>query len=411
MFIPSPASRMVLTACLALACGLPAAQANTATSAPALALAAPASAAQSHAVTAPALTARAWLVLDATSGQVLGGQNARTRIEPASLTKIMTAYVVFQALAAKEITLQQQVTISTRAWKVAPGSSRMFLEPGNQVTVDALLYGLMVQSGNDAAVALAETVSGSVEAFVARMNTQAQALGLADTHFNSPSGLPDPLTYSTAADLGTLAARMSRDFGQTARRYDTTREYTYNKIRQTNRNRLLWQDPSVDGMKTGHTESAGYCLIGSASRNEGGLQRRLIAVVIGTASDKVRTQEARTLLEWGYGAFRTVRLYQAGESAGEQKVWKGRTEAVPVGYARDVYLTTPAGARIERAVQPAQPLIAPITAQQQVGVVQVSVDGKPALQVPMVAQQPVPEAGFVGRTWDSVRLWWRDDAS
>ncbi|OZI29214.1 peptidase [Bordetella genomosp. 1] len=404
MFRISSARRLALAACVALAWPLPAAVAAAPQSP--VALAAPSSAA--HSPAAPTLTARAWLLLDATSGQVLGAQNASARIEPASLTKIMTAYVVFQALAAKEITLEQQVTISTRAWKVAPGSSRMFLEPNKQVSIDALLYGLMVQSGNDAAVALAEAVSGSVEAFVARMNQQAQAMGLAGTHFNSPSGLPDAQTYSTAADLGTLAARMSRDFGQTARRYDTTREYTYNNIRQPNRNRLLWADPSVDGMKTGHTESAGYCLIGSASRAEGGLQRRLIAVVIGTDSDKTRTQEARTLLEWGYGAFRTVRLYQAGEAAGEQQVWKGQADVVPVGYAQDFYLTTPAGARIERSVQPVATLVAPVTAQQQVGVVQITVDGKPAMQVPLVAKQPVPEAGIAGRAWDSMRLWWRD---
>lgn len=358
------------------------------------------------AATPPVLTAKAWLLLDATSGQVLGASNADQRIEPASLTKVMTAYVVFQALKAREITLDQQVLVSARAWKVAPGSSKMFLEPGTRVSVRDLLTGLLVQSGNDAAIALAEAVSGSVEAFVQRMNEQAAALGLHATHFASPHGLPDPQTYSTARELAILAARYQRDFPE-SRAYDTIRQFTYNKITQSNRNRLLWLDPTVDGLKTGHTESAGYCIVVSAQRPAGPLQRRLISVVIGTASDKLRTQESRMLLEWGYRAFDTVRLYAQGEAAGSAEVWKGASDAVKTGYASDVYLTVPAGARIDRQVRQADTLVAPLAAGDRIGTVQVSVDGKPAVQVPLVALEPVAQAGIAGRAWDTVRLWLR----
>ena len=352
----------------------------------------------------PPLTARAWLLLDATSGQVLGEHDADLRIEPASLTKIMTAYLVFQALQERRIALDQQVVVSARAWKVAPGSSKMFLEPGKRVAIGDLLSGLLIQSGNDAAIALAEAVSGSVEAFVERMNQTAVAMGLRDTHFASPHGLPDPQTYSTARDLAMLARRIQRDYPQ-SRAYDTTREFTYNNITQSNRNRLLWLDPSVDGLKTGHTEAAGYCIVASAQRPAGPLQRRLIAVVTGTASDKLRTQESRTLLEWGFRAYDTVRLYARGESAGSAQVWKGTAAAVKTGFAEDVFLSVPAGARIERQPLPSATLFAPLAAGAPVGAVQVSVDGKPALQVPVVALEPVAQAGLAGRAWDTVRLW------
>ena len=354
----------------------------------------------------PVLTARAWLLLDATSGQVLGEQNADMRIEPASLTKIMTAYLVFQALQNKQITLDQQVLVSERAWKVAADSSKMFIEPNTRVSVDDLISGLLIQSGNDAAIALAEAVAGSVEAFVQRMNQQAETLGLHNTHFASPHGLPSPDTYTTAREIGLLAARLQRDFPQ-SRKYDTTKQFTYNKITQANRNRLLWLDPSVDGLKTGHTASAGYCIVNSAQRPANGLQRRLISVVIGTSSDKLRTQESRTLLEWGFRAFDTVRLYAKGESAGNVQVWKGAHDAVKTGFANDVFLTVPMGARIERHEQPIDTLIAPLDPGQRVGTVQVTVDGKPAVQVPVVALEPVAQAGIAGRAWDTVRLWMR----
>ena len=368
------------------------------------------SGAMAQTVPAPALSAKAWLLLDETSGQVIASHAATARIEPASLTKIMTAYVVFEALSKKELSAEQLVTVSTRAWKVPAGSSKMFLEPGSKVSVDDLLRGLMIQSGNDAAIALAEAVSGSVEAFVARMNDTAARLGLHATHFASPHGLPDPGTYSTASDLSVLATRYIRDYPQLYKTYDSAKQFTYNKITQPNRNRLLWLDPSVDGLKTGHTESAGYCIVATAQRPNGADRRRLITVVVGTASDKLRTQESRELLEWGFQGFNTIKLYARGQAVATPEVWKGEHDSLKAGFARDAYVTVPAGAKVEPVWTPQDPLIAPIAAQAPVGAVRVMVDGKPAMQFPVVALEPVAEAGFAGRAWDSIRLWWRGHA-
>ncbi|MGE8687803.1 MAG: D-alanyl-D-alanine carboxypeptidase family protein [Achromobacter sp.] len=368
------------------------------------------SGAAAQSMPAPVLSAKAWLLLDETSGQVIASHAATDRIEPASLTKIMTAYVVFEALSKKELSAAQLVTVSTRAWKVPAGSSKMFLEPGSKVSVDDLLRGLMIQSGNDAAIALAEAVSGSVEAFVARMNATAAQLGLHATHFASPHGLPDPGTYSTASDLSVLAARFIRDYPQLYQRYDSAKQFTYNKITQPNRNRLLWLDPSVDGLKTGHTEAAGYCIVASAKRPNGKDERRLITVVVGTASDKLRTQESRELLEWGFQGFNTIKLYARGEAVATPEVWKGESDSLKAGFERDAYVTVPAGAKVERIWAPQDPLVAPIAAQATVGEMRVLVDGKPAMQFPVVALQPVAEAGFAGRAWDSIRLWWRGHA-
>jgi len=368
------------------------------------------SGAMAQSMPAPALSAKAWLLLDETSGQVIASHAATVRIEPASLTKIMTAYVVFEALSKKELSAAQMVTVSTRAWKVPAGSSKMFLEPGSKVSVDDLLRGLMIQSGNDAAIALAEAVSGSVEAFVARMNDTAARLGLHATHFASPHGLPDPGTYSTASDLSVLAARFIRDYPRLYKTYDSARQFTYNKITQPNRNRLLWLDPSVDGLKTGHTESAGYCIVASAKRPNGKDERRLITVVVGTASDKLRTQESRELLEWGFQGFNTIKLYARGEAVATPEVWKGENDSLKAGFTRDAYVTVPAGAKVEPVWTPQDPLVAPIAAQSTVGSVRVLVDGKPAMQFPVVALEPVAEAGFAGRAWDSIRLWWRGHA-
>ncbi len=365
------------------------------------------SGAMAQSMPAPALSAKAWLLLDETSGQVIASHAATSRIEPASLTKVMTAYVVFEALNKKELSASQLVTISTRAWKVPAGSSKMFLEPGSKVAVDDLLRGLMIQSGNDAAVALAEAVSGSVEAFVERMNGTAARLGLHATHFASPHGLPDPQTYSTASDLSILATRIIRDFPQLYKTYDSAKQFTYNKITQPNRNRLLWLDPSVDGLKTGHTEAAGYCIIATARRPNGSDQRRLITVVVGTASDKLRTQESRELLEWGFQGFNTIKLYARGQAVATPEVWKGEADSLKAGFARDAYVTVPAGAKVESVWAPQAPLVAPIAAQSTVGELRVMVDGKPAMQFPVVALEPVAEAGIAGRAWDSVRLWWR----
>jgi D-alanyl-D-alanine carboxypeptidase (penicillin-binding protein 5/6) len=356
---------------------------------------------------APGLDAKSWLLLDATSGQVIASQNADERVEPASLTKIMTAYLVFQALKAKTLQLDQTVTVSVHAWKVAPGSSKMFIEPGQHVSIDDLLSGLLIQSGNDAAVALAEATAGSEDAFVQRMNETAERMGLKSTHFASPHGLPDPQTYSTARDLAALSARLIRDFPDMYVRYDHVKQFRFNNITQPNRNRLLWIDPTVDGGKTGHTEAAGYCMIASALRPGAAGQRRLIAVVMGTSSDKARTAATGMLLNWGFQNYETVKLYAKGDTVGTATVWKGLQSQVPVGFDRDIYATIPRAwvPRLQKVVTRQGPLVAPLAADTQVGTADMQVDGHSIVSYPVVALQPVGEAGVLTRGWDSMRLW------
>jgi D-alanyl-D-alanine carboxypeptidase (penicillin-binding protein 5/6) len=356
---------------------------------------------------APSPDARSWLLLDATSGQVIASNNAGERVEPASLTKIMTAYLVFQALKDKTLSLEQKATVSVQAWKVAPGSSKMFLEPGQHVSIDDLLSGLLIQSGNDAAVALAEATAGSENAFVERMNETAARMGLTGTHFASPHGLPDPQTYSTARDLATLTARLIRDFPDQYLRYDRVKQFRFNNITQPNRNRLLWIDPSVDGGKTGHTEAAGYCMIASAVRPGMAGQRRLIAIVMGTPSDKARTASTSMLLNWGFQNFETVKLYAKGESVGTATVWKGQQSQVPVGFDRDIYATVPRAwaPHLQKVITRQGPLVAPLAADTQVGTADMQVDGHSIASYPVVALQPVAQAGVLTRGWDSMRLW------
>jgi D-alanyl-D-alanine carboxypeptidase (penicillin-binding protein 5/6) len=356
---------------------------------------------------APTPDAKSWLVLDATSGQVFASNNPDERVEPASLTKIMTSYLIFQALRDKTLDLNQQVTISTNAWKVAPGSSKMFLEPGMRVSIDDLLSGLLIQSGNDAAVALAEASAGSEGAFVQRMNEMAERMGLKSTHFNSPHGLPDPQTYSTARDLATLTARVIHDFPDLYVRYDHVKSFRFNNITQPNRNRLLWSDPSVDGGKTGHTEAAGFCMIASAVRTGAAGQRRLIAVVMGTPSDKVRTATTGMLLNWGFQNYDTVKLYAKGQSVGDSKVWKGQQSQVLVGFDHDIYATVPRAwvPRLQKVITRQGPLIAPLALNSQVGSADLQVDGRTIQSYPVVALQPIEQAGMLSRGWDSMRLW------
>jgi len=365
----------------------------------ALVLAAPL-AALAEAPPPPSVAARAWLLADYQSGQTIAAHNAGERIEPASLTKLMTAYVVFGALKAKAIAPEQSVTVSARAWK--SGGSRMFVEPRKPVTVDELLRGMVVQSGNDATVALAELVGGSEEAFAQTMNREAQRLGLKDTQFTNASGWPDPRHYSTARDLAVLAAALIRDFPDYYTLY-STREYRYNNITQQNRNRLLWLDPNVDGVKTGYTESAGYCLIASAKRGP----RRLLSVVLGASSDSARAQESQKLLNYGFQFFETVRLYQKGQEVGSLRVWKGTREELKAGLDRDLELVLPRGdtQKLKADFISEQPLVAPVSVGQRVGVVRVALDGKPLGEYPVIALETVPVAGLVGRAWDSMRLW------
>ncbi|UGQ46064.1 D-alanyl-D-alanine carboxypeptidase family protein [Massilia endophytica] len=357
-------------------------------------------------IPAPTIAARSWLLLDATSNQVIASQDPNMRVEPASLTKIMTAYVTFTALRDKKLTLDQKVNVSVRAWKVDASSSKMFIDPAVPVSISDLLYGLMVQSGNDAAVALAEAVAGDEATFVTLMNREAQRMGMANTHFANPHGLPSPENYTTATDLATLARNVIKDFPEFYK-IDSVKSFTYNKITQQNRNRLLWLDPTVDGMKTGHTEAAGYCMVASARRPNGNGERRLISVVMGTTSDAVRTAESQKLLNWGFQNFDTVKLYTKGQAIDTPQVWKGSKNNLKIGFRQDVLVTVPKGvaAKMKPVLERKDPLVAPIAEGSNVGRLKMMVDGKPLLELPVVALEPVDQASIFGRAWDSIRLW------
>jgi D-alanyl-D-alanine carboxypeptidase (penicillin-binding protein 5/6) len=354
----------------------------------------------------PTIAAKSWLLLDATSGQIIASQEPNLRIEPASLTKIMTAYLTFAALRDKKLDINQKVNVSVHAWKVDPSSSKMFIDPATPVSIDDLLHGLMIQSGNDAAVALAEAVSGDEAAFVVQMNREAERMGLKSTHFGNPHGLPSPENYSTAQDLSVLAERVILDYPNFYK-IDSVKNFTYNKITQPNRNRLLWLDPTVDGMKTGHTEAAGFCMIASAKRNSGTGERRLISVVLGTKSDSVRTQESQKLLNWGFQNFDTVKLYSKGQSVDAPVIWKGAQSQIKIGFNRDIVVTVPKGvaAKLKSTLVRRDPLVAPIAENTKIGTMKLTVDGKQLLELPVVTLEQVNQASIFGRAWDSVRLW------
>src|SRR5204862_7530712 len=351
----------------------------------------------------PPIVAKSWILGDLTSGQILVVEKADERIEPASLTKLMTAYLVFQALREKKLTLEQQLSISTRAWR-APGS-RMFIEPGRPVTVDELIKGMEVQSGNDACMALAEAVAGSEDVFAQLMNREAARLGMANSHFVNATGLPDAQHYSTARDLYILAAAVIRDFPEEYARYYAIKEFRYNNITQPNRNRLLWLDPTVDGVKTGHTEAAGFCLIASSRR--GG--RRLLSVLLGSTSEATRAQESQKLLNWGFQFFDSVKLYAGGDAVKSLEVWKGAESAVKAGFKGDLMITVPKGeaGKLKAELLSQQPLVAPVARGQRVGTLRVTHDGRPVGEYPVVALEPVAVAGIFGRAWDTLRLWFK----
>ena len=358
-------------------------------------------AAQAAAPQPPSLIGKAWVLGDLSSGQVMLAQRADERFEPASLTKMMTAYVVFAALRERKLSVDQQVNVSPRAWKAA--GSRMFIEPRKPVTVDELIRGIVVQSGNDACIALAEAVAGNEEAFVQMMNREAMRLGMKNTKFVNASGLPDAQHYSTAQDLYLLAAALIRDFPNEYAQYYSQKEFRYNNISQSNRNRLLWLDPTVDGIKTGHTEAAGYCLIASARRGP----RRLISVLLGATSETTRAQESLKLLNWGYQFYDSVKLYSAATPVKQIEVWKGAARHVNVGVGSDLFVTVPKGEadKLKAELVSQQPLEAPLTKGQRVGVLRVTHDGKPYGEYPLVALEPVAQAGLFGRAWDTLRLW------
>ena len=348
----------------------------------------------------PPVAARAWLLMDTASGQLLAAQGEHERAEPASLTKLMTAYLSFSALKAKTLQLAQTVPVSERALRAE--GSRMFIESGKPVTVEELLHGMIVQSGNDACIALAEAVAGSQEAFAQMMNREAQRLGMKDTSFVNSTGLSDSRHYSSAYDLALLATAVIRDFPEYYRYY-SIREYRYNNITQPNRNRLLRLDPNVDGVKTGYTENAGYCFIASAKRGP----RRLLSVVLGTASENVRARESQKLLNFGFQFYDSARLYDKGQTVSTVPVWKGSERVLKAGVAADVSVSVPKGMtdKVKADLVSQQPLLAPVSAGQRVGTLRVMLESKPIREYPVVALENVAVAGFFGRAWDTVRLW------
>ncbi len=348
----------------------------------------------------PTLAAKAWLLYDFSSAQTLLSANQHERVEPASLTKLMTAYLAFSALKQKTLSLEQVVPVSERAWK-APGS-RMFIEPKKPVRVEELLHGMITQSGNDACIALAEVIAGSEDAFAQMMNREAQRLGMKDTNYTNASGLPDPKHYSTAYDLGLLAAALIRDFPDFYPLY-SLREYRYNNITQPNRNRLLWLDPNVDGMKTGYTENAGFCLIASAKRGP----RRLLSVVLGANSDNARAQESQKLLNYGFQYYDSVKLYEKTQAVSTLEVLKGAENRLKAGFLSDFYVSVPRGSadQLKADLVSMQPLVAPISIGQRVGTVKLTLQDKLLGEYPVVALENVAMAGFFGRAWDSMRLW------
>jgi D-alanyl-D-alanine carboxypeptidase (penicillin-binding protein 5/6) len=351
--------------------------------------------------TPPALAAKSWLLIESGSGQELASQAADERLEPASLTKLMTAYLTFAALKQGTIKIDQMVPVSEKAWRTQ--GSRMFIKVNTQVKVEDLIKGMIVQSGNDACVTLAEAIAGSEENFAQMMNREAQRLGMKASSFTNAAGLPDPQHYSTARDLATLAGALIRDFPEDYAKYYSLKEFRYNNITQPNRNRLLWIDPTVDGVKTGHTEAAGYCLISSAKRGP----RRLLSVVLGAASDNVRTQESLKLLNFGFQFYDAVKLYAKDQPVSSLKVWKGASATAKAGFAEDLILAVPKGfgSRLKVEMLSQQPLIAPVAAGQVVGTLKVSLDGKAYGDFPVVAIEAVPVAGIFGRAIDTMRLW------
>ena len=358
----------------------------------------------------PEVAARAWLLLDVTAGQVLAAREPDQTVEPASLTKLMTAYLVFQALKDKKLALDQELTISERAWRTGmTDASRMFIQVGTKVKVEDLVKGMIVISGNDATVALAEAVGGTVEGFVELMNRQALAFGLKSTSFRNPEGLPAQGHVSTARELSILASRLLRDFPDDMRYY-SMREFAYNiKKPQQNRNLLLWRDPTVDGLKTGYTDAAGYCLIATARRdNPGapGTTRRLLAVVLGATSKEARAAEAHKLLNWGYASTDAIKLFDANQAVLTAPVWKGAKATAPVGSRTPVVVVVGRGegAQLKTAVTRTDPLLAPLAAGQQVGTLKVTTGTRMVAELPMVVLEDVPAAGFFGRLWDSLRL-------
>ncbi len=358
-----------------------------------------------QAVTEPKIDATSWLLVDVTSGQILASHNPDVAVEPASLTKLMTAYLAFSALREKRLTADQRPPVSQKAYKAI--GSRMFVDPLKPASVDELLRGMIIQSGNDASIILAEAITGSEAAFAESMNRAAEQMGMTYSRFSNATGLPGKDHYSTARDLATLAIRLIIDHPSHYGLY-AQKEYTYNNIKQQNRNRLLFIDPAVDGVKTGYTKAAGYCLIASAQRIQpgGDFGRRLLSVVLGAKSASARAVESQKLLNYGYQNFDALRIYRAGQSTGTYRVWKGDIALVEGTVDHDVIVTIPKGAnhRVSAEIERVEPLVAPITKGQRIGTLRVRLDEQLLLEQEMVAQTDVAQGGWLSRTWDGLRM-------
>ncbi len=350
----------------------------------------------------PAVDVHGYYLLDYNSGNVLAEKNGDEHMEPASLTKLMTAYVVFSELRAGQIHLNDLVRISKKAWRT--GGSRMFIEVGKQVSVEQLLQGMLIDSGNDAAVALSEYVAGSEDTFVALMNEHARALGMNNTHYSDATGLPIADHYTTPHDLAILARALIRDFPEYYH-WDAVKEYTYDGISQHNRNLLLWRDSSVDGLKTGHTESAGYCLVASAKRDG----MRLISVVMGAKTDNGRASESEKLLNYGFRFYETHKLYDAAQSLKAMRIWKGADDTVDLGIAKPLYITVPRGQynKLSASMTIDGTIVAPTQKGQRLGTVNVKLGDQTVAQRPLIALETVPQGSLWQRMLDDVRLWFQ----
>jgi D-alanyl-D-alanine carboxypeptidase (penicillin-binding protein 5/6) len=365
----------------------------------------------------PEIAARSYLLLDVTANQMLAEKDIDSPVEPASLTKLMSAYLVFDALRSKKLDLKQTLPVSERAWKM-PGS-RMFIDPKMKVPVEDLIKGMIVQSGNDATMALAEGVGGTAERFVQLMNEQAKVLGMKSTSFKNPEGLTEAGHTTTARDLSILATRLMRDFPDFVSFY-AIKKYRYEgtpAANDSNRNLLLFRDPSVDGLKTGHTDAAGYCLIATAKREftslgtpgiSGGTgSRRLLSIVLGAASENARANESQKLMNWGYTAFEAVKLFEANQAVLTPSVWKGKSASVKLGQPQAIVIAVPAGTagQLKTQVVRSDPLVAPFAKGQQLAVLKVSYGERVLVDVPLLALEAVEQAGLFGRAWDALRLW------
>ena len=364
--------------------------------------------AQSAAPQAPEVAARAYLLLDLTANQILASKDLDMPVEPASLTKLMSAYLVFDALKSKKIDMKQTFSVSERAWKM-PGS-RMFIDPKMKVPVEDLIKGMIVQSGNDATMVLAEGVAGTVERFVELMNDQAKVLGMKNTSYKNPEGLTEAGHITTARDLATLATRLMRDFPEYVGTY-AIKKYRYSgtpAANDSNRNLLLFKDPTVDGLKTGYTDAAGYCLVATAKRDFPNVgSRRLMAIVLGTSSEIARANEAQKLLNWGYTAFEAVKLFDAGQAVATPAIWKGKSSTIKLGRADALVVAVPTGSASQIKIQLVRPdpLVAPVTQGQTIGSLKVFRGDQFWVDMPLQALDAVEQAGVLGRAWDALRLW------